>query len=295
MMDNVEAKVKELVTDFKLDEALDVLIAQAQTQTQRKQNALLVLKGKLAMLEEQNLSGIIDPSDVARQKAAIAHQILDIADGSPLDYEVPAPKADEPRVTVQKTVSVPSSGGGKSMYLLIGGFIFAAVVGGFFFAKSCGSQPDKTEQTQTAEPASPTDTNSNQSQTEPAQPHQSGSDELKVLDFPEYRKKYKFLDFQYEFQKVTAETYSDTETKLTIRYFLHCQSNLGICYRAVPRVIADDIEIGPTYQLSTAGWIAHDSTITDELSFVIPNNAKSYYFELLRDGSTWKRGFKILQ
>jgi hypothetical protein len=295
-MDNIEAKVKDLIADFKLEEALELLIAQAQTQTQRKQNALLVLKGKLALLEEQNLSGMLDPSDVARQKAAIAHQILDIADGSPLDYEIPAPKEEEARATIQKTMSIPnqSSGGGK--FLLLGGLLAAVLLVGFFFAKSCGNQADNTAENQTVEPSNQTDTNSNQSQTEPAQPSEfDTSDELKVVDFPDYRKKYNFLDFQYEFQKVTAQSYSDTETKLTLRYLLHCQSNMGVCYRAIPRVLADGIEIGPTYQLNLDGWIAHDSTITDELSFVIPNNAKSYQFELLRDGSTWKRAFKILQ
>ena len=295
MENNVEAKVKELVTDFKLEEALDILIAQAQTQTQRKQNALLVLKGKLALLEEQSLAGMLDPADVARQKATIAHQILDIADGSPLDQEIPAPKKEEPSINIHKTLNVPnqSSGGGK--FLLLGSLLVLALLAGFFIVKNCGTKPDKTAQNQTVEPTSPEDADSDKRQTEPTQPSQTTSDELKVLDFPDYRKKYKVLDFQYEFQEVKAETYSDTETKLTIRYFLHCKSNLGVCYRAIPRVIADEVEIGPTFQLSTAGWIAHDSTITDELSFVIPNNAKSYYFELLRDGSAWKRGFKILQ
>jgi cytochrome c-type biogenesis protein CcmH/NrfG len=89
MEDRNLAQVRELVADFKLEKALELLISQAQTQSQRKQNALLVLKGKLALLEEQNLAGILDHSEVARQKAAIAHQILDIADGSSLDEELP--------------------------------------------------------------------------------------------------------------------------------------------------------------------------------------------------------------
>ncbi|MBI1224465.1 MAG: hypothetical protein GC192_04430 [Bacteroidetes bacterium] len=297
-MDNIEAKVKELVTDFKLEEALDVLIAQAQTQTQRKQNALLVLKGKLAMLEEQNLTGMLSSEDVARQKAAIAHQILDIADGSPLDYDPPAPTANEPSVSVQKTVSIPNNSGSMAKYLLLGALLLAALIAVFYFAKNSSNPADKTAQNQTEETTNPTANDSDKGQTVPSQDTNDEFDtsgDLKVMDFPSYRKKFKFLDFIYDFQDVKAETYSDTETKLTIRYSLKCKSNLGVCYRVIPRVIANDLEIGPSYQLSTAGWVAHDSTIIDELSFVIPNNTTSYYFELLRDGSTWKRAFKILQ
>ena len=296
MMDNIEAKVKELVTDFKLEEALDVLIVQAQTQTQRKQNALLVLKGKLAMLEEQNLSGMLDPSDLARQRATIAHQILDIADGSPLDHEVFEPPTQQ--VTVQKTVSVPTKGGGLGKYLLIGGLLLAAVVAGFFFVKNSGSQPEQADQTQetpTTNKASADDAVSEGKETEPTLPKQEASDEIKMLDFPNYRKKFNFLDFRYDFRDVKAEAYSDTETKLTIRYYFLCRNNAGVCYRAIPRVYADERAIAPSYQLSTAGWIAKDSTITDEINFVLPNNAKSYLFELSRDGSYWKRPFKILQ
>ena len=129
-MDNVEAKVKELVTDFKLEEALEMLIAQAQTQTQRKQNVLLVLKGKLALLEEQSLSGMLGAEDVARHKATIAHQILDIADGSPLDFDVTVPKEPTSPPFVQKTVTLPSAGGGGTWvkYLLLVGLVVVAVL-----------------------------------------------------------------------------------------------------------------------------------------------------------------------
>ncbi|MCF8246413.1 MAG: hypothetical protein K9J37_16310 [Saprospiraceae bacterium] len=298
MMDNIEAKVKELVTDFKLEEALDVLIAQAQTQTQRKQNALLVLKGKLAMLEEQNLNGMLDSSDLARQRATIAHQILDIADGSPLDYELPE-TAPAPPPLIQKNINLPAgSGSSIGKYLLIGGLLLAVVIAGFFFVKNSGSQPEETEQTQqtpTTDQANTAGPVSEEKQTEPAQPRQQTSDEIKVLDFPNYRKKFNFSDLQYTFQEVWAEAYSDTETKLTIQFQLHCRSNLGTCYRAIPVVYVDERRIGTSYQLTTSSWIAQDSTITDEIQFVLPNNAKSYLFELSKDGSSWKRAFKFLQ
>ncbi len=294
-MDKIEAKVKELVTDFKLEEALDVLIAQAQTQTQRKQNALLVLKGKLAMLEEQNLNGMLDPSDLARQRATIAHQILDIADGSPLDYELPE-TAPAPPPLIQKNINLPASSGSSfGKYMLIGGLLLAVVFAGFYFVKKGDSQTEQTEQNQTADQANTEVPVSEENKTTPAQPRQQSSDEIKLLDFPNYRKKFNFSDLQYTFQEVSAEAYSDTETKLTIQFQLHCRSNLGICYRAIPVVYADEHRIGTSYQLTTGSWIPQDSTISDEIQFVLPNNAKSYLFELAKDGSSWKRPFKFLR
>lgn len=294
-MDKIEAKVKELVTDFKLEEALDVLIAQAQTQTQRKQNALLVLKGKLAMLEEQNLNGMLDPSDLARQRATIAHQILDIADGSPLDYELPE-TAPAPPPLIQKNINLPASSGSSfGKYMLIGGLLLAVVFAGFYFVKKGDSQTEQTEQNQTADQANTEVPVSEENKTTPAQPRQQSSDEIKLLDFPNYRKKFNFSDLQYTFQEVSAEAYSDTETKLTIQFQLHCRSNLGICYRAIPVVYADEHRIGTFYQLTTGSWIPQDSTISDEIQFVLPNNAKSYLFELAKDGSSWKRPFKFLR
>lgn len=295
MENNVEARVKELVTDFKLEEALDVLIAQAQTQNQRKQNALLVLKGKLALLEEQNLSGMLDPSDLARQKAAIAHQILDIADGSPLDHEIPTPGTTRPeKVLVQKTVT--ASGGTSWMkYLLLAALLLASVLVGIFIAKS-GSEkakPDSTAQRSEPNPSqSPVTDNKPVRDSSPSVPN---SGELKILDFPNYRKKFNFLDFQFDFRDVKAEPISDSEIKLTLKYYLTCKSNLGICYRATVRLYADGNPIAPAEQSNLAGWLEHNATITDDIDFVLPADTKTFEIELSRDKSTWKRPFKILR
>lgn len=298
MENNTEGKVKELIADFKLDEALDVLIVQAQTQTQRKQNALLVLKGKLAMLEEQSLAGILDHKEVAQQKAAIAHQILDIADGSSLDHELPQPKPEQ--VLVQKTVSVPANSSPLVKYLLIGFGVFVVV---FVLLNFLPIIPDSggAAQTEQAQPKQPTDSSdaeeavSEENTTEPVQPSQPSGDGIKVLDFPNYRKKFNFLDLQFDIQDVEAEAYSDSETKLTIRYHFKCRNNAGICYRATPRVYADERAIRPDFQSNTAAWIDKDSSSTDEINFVLPNNAKKYLIELSRDGSKWSRPFKLLR
>jgi hypothetical protein len=314
MVNNIESKVKELVTDFKLDEALDLLIAQAQTQNQRMQNALLVLKGKLAMLEEQALSGILDPADVARQKAAIAHQLLDIADGSPLDHE-PPPMPAEPQVLVQKTVRVPTAQGGSTgKYLLFGGLLVAALVAGFFFAKSCGNSKEgtahKTQSEQTT-PASPTVPNgqttaegatSPVSNNNPNQPaanqntsniRQPGS-RLVINDFPNLSKGFNFLDLHYTFFTYGLGWVSDTEIKLTVKSGIACRSNIGICYRANLKVYADGVAISPSYQKDLLGWYEHKASVNDEVQFILPANAQSFAIELSRDNSTWKRPFKIL-
>lgn len=286
-MDNIEAKVKDLIADFKLEEALELLIAQAQTQTQRKQNALLVLKGKLALLEEQNLSGMLDPSDVAQQKAAIAHQLLDIADGSMLDHDIPAPTPEEPRISVQKTVNVPSSGNGLAKYLLIAGLLVAAIVAGIFISKNMGEKnANNAVDTNTQHPATQdgpsTSTN----------PTPGGA--LKVMNFPSLQLAFNFLDNRIEFRWADAEWISDTEIRLKIRYYLTCKSNLGICYRPSIRLYADGRPLAPTDQSNTEGWVAHEATITDDINFVFPSDTKTFEIELSRDKSTWRRPFSIL-
>ncbi len=305
MENNVEAKVKELVTDFKLEEALDILIAQAQTQTQRKQNALLVLKGKLAMLEEQNLAGILDPGDVARQKAAIAHQILDIADGSPLDHEIPTPIQSDgvtpshpvttrpEQVLVQKTVSVPTTGGSSPWmkYLLIAALLVVAVVAGIFISKSFGEK--KSGIADESKPVQP----SQEQTTDVTNDHTTSPSggPLRVLDFPNLQQPFNFHDFGYEFRWADAEWISDSEIRLKMRCYITCKSNLGICYRATMQIYADGKPIAPAEQSNTADWVEHNATITDDISFVLPADAKEFHIELSRDKSTWKRPFKILR
>ncbi len=292
MDNNVEATVKALVTDFKLEEALDILIAQAQTQNQRKQNALLVLKGKLAMLEEQRLSGMIDPEDVARQKAAIAHQILDIADGSSLDFEMPAPPQEQ--VLVQKTVNAPTAVAPLVRYLLIGlgflvvGFLLLRLLNSKTDSETAANHPDR------GQPVQPT-------ADDPPFHHENSKGNARsdgaliVQDFPNLKKPFNFLDFGLEFVWADAEWISDSEIRLKVRYYLTCKSNLGVCYRADVRIHADGKPIAPADQSNLDGWIAHNATASDDLNFVLPADAKEFLIEFSRDHSTWKRPFKILR
>lgn len=292
MENNTEAKVKELVTDFKLDEALDLLIAQAQSQNQRKQNTLLVLKGKLAMLEEQGLAGILDLDELARQKAAIAHQILDIADGSPLDHELPQPNPEQ--VTVQKTVNVPTASGssGVGKYLLIGSLFVAALLAGFFLAKSCawgGSNPiTPTQQTDSPKQPGTAEAPENDS----GRPTPGGP--IMVRNFPSLKLPFNFLDFSVEFSWANAEWISDSEIRLKIRYYLTCKNNLGICYREKIRLYADSIPVELAEQSDLSGWVAQGGIITNDVSFVFPADTKVFEIELSRDKSSWRRPFQVL-
>jgi Effector-associated domain 11 len=293
MENNIEARVKELVTDFKLDEALDMLIAQAQTQNQRKQNTLLVLKGKLALLEEQNLSGMLDPSDLARQKATIAHQILDIADGSPLDLGMTIPQP-EPQAFVQKTVNAPAALGATwPKYLMLAVLLTLAVLAGVFISNNFGDKKaNEADQPRPSQPKQEPSTTADNNDTAPVQPSDAP---LKLLNFPNVKRPFNFLDFVYEFAWADVEWVSDNEIRLKIRCYLTCKSNLGNCYCGAVRIYADGKPFAPAEQSNLAGWVAHEATITDDLAFVLPANAKDYQIELSRDKSTWKRPFKILQ
>ncbi|PSR11600.1 MAG: hypothetical protein DA408_18615 [Bacteroidetes bacterium] len=289
MDNNVEARVKELVGNFKLEQALDVLIAEAQQQTQRKQHTLLVLKGKLALLAEQDMMGTVDADDVAKEKAKIAHHILVIAGGSTLDEEEPA--ADP------KTAGVTGKGSPTGRYLLLGGLLVAVLVAGFFMVRRVGKLADRAAKSQQEQPRDAPTADAarldNQTANKPQPATSSG--QLRVQDFPNLRKKFNFQDFQFEFRDVTATLISDSEIQLKMSYALTCRNNAGICYRATIRIYADGNPIAPSNQTNLAGWLEHNSAIKDELTFVLDASAQDFQLELSRDHSTWKRAFKILR
>ena len=285
---NVEARVKELVGDFKLEQALDVLIAEAQQQTQRKQHTLLLLKGKLAMLAEQDMMGTVDADDVAREKARIAHHILVIAGGSTLDEEEPA--------TTPKTADATSNSSPTGRYLLLGGLLVAVLVAGFFMIRRAGKLADRAAKSQQEQPRdAPTAAAAGLDNPTDNSGKASASGQLRVQDFPNLRKKFNFQDFQFEFRDVTATMISDSEIQLKMSYGLTCRNNAGICYRSTIRIYADGNPIAPSNQTNLDGWLAHNSTIKDELTFVLDASARDFHLELSRDHSTWKRAFKILR
>ena len=80
MEKNISVKVKALIADNKLEEALDILIGVEQNKGRERYNTLILLKGKLEMLEEQELADLLEFEDLAREKRRIAHTILNMTD-----------------------------------------------------------------------------------------------------------------------------------------------------------------------------------------------------------------------
>lgn len=292
---NIENEVKSLVGEFKLEDALDLLIGEAKKQNERKENTLLILKGKLAMLNEQALAGMLDPAELARQKTVIAHQILDIADGSSLDLDAPVVE-DEPQVVIQKTVQAPA---GKSLqwtWVIIAVCLGLALFTVLLLRTSDDNKKETAQsvqdETRKSESSKPTD-ESPSSQDNRPEANQS-NDKIKILDFPNLRQPFNFLDFKVEFTAVEAEWISDNEIKLSIRYQQSCRNNLGICYRQAIKIYADGKAIAPYEQSNTDGWVEKGASISDAIGFVLPAHAKEWMIELSREQSVWKRPFKLI-
>ena len=98
------------------------------------------------MLEEQEMAGLLDFDELARQKGRIAHSILKMTEGTVSATE-PIPTK---RVEVQKTASssIPIF-----KYLFFG-LLIVAVAAGIFFMKKTNSKPaqpakDLTDKTET--------------------------------------------------------------------------------------------------------------------------------------------------
>ncbi|MBI5917338.1 MAG: hypothetical protein HY842_18375 [Bacteroidetes bacterium] len=285
---NAASKVRELIADNKLEEALDVLINNEQHQSQERNNTLLLLKGKLAMLEEQEIAGLLDFEELARQRANISHQILKLTDGSPPDFEGTI-ENPEP-VLIQKTIQAPAIAVPWVKYLLVATLLLVVVVAGITLAKSFGEKKSTTaHEPQPGQPGTEQPTHADE-----GQPNSPSSGPVKVLDFPNLQQPFNFLDFGFEFRWAEAEWISDSEIRLKIRCYITCKSNLGICYRAAMHIYADGKPIAPAEQSNAAGWVEHNAIITDDINFLLPAHAKEFQIELARDHSTWRRPFKIL-
>lgn len=289
MNHSLETKIRDLVADNQLDDALDLLINDEVHNNQRKQHVLLVLKGKLSLLEEQQLAGILSAEELGRQRAAIAHQLLDIADGSSLDQELPreAPEDSVPR-------AVPAARPARWPKLLLAvALLGAAVYLGVFIARPSGGSEPKRPGPQAPQDV-PQDVPQDADQDVPQDADQDAPEgEVQLTSFPNYRKKFNFLDFQLEFLDVTAVRASDQQVRLRLRYKLVCHSNLGICYRESVRVFVDDDPIAPHERKKLFGYIEHNATEEEELVFLLDAQARDYAIELSRDGSSWRRSFKI--
>ncbi len=278
-------RIKALIADNQLEEALSLMIGMEKWQGQERHNTLLLLKGKLAMIKEQEMAGLLDMDEVMQQKLKIAHSLLKMLDEKPEDfYNDTSPAAK--RVEVQKTAPTPS-GNPMTKYLFIGlGLVAVAfLLFKFLVQNPADDRENRQADTQRSE--------QNEVAENPAT--QPGDKPLKVLDFPDLKKPFNFLDFRLEFVWADAEWMSDQAVRLKIRYYLTCKSNLGICYRAAIRIYADGRPIAPASQSNLDGWIEHEATATDDVTFELPADTEDFLIEFSRDHSSWKRPFKILK
>lgn len=315
-----EAQVRELVGENKLEEAIDLLLSQ-KGQTSRRQNALLIIKSRLSSLEEQELAGMIAFDELSRQKAKIAHQVLDIADGSSLDEAASTP-------------SNSSAKGGGSKYLLIGGTILLAAIALIFAWPKSGDEvvtdqsPEPKEEVRPQTPVSEEKTTAKvekddkaveEKKEEPKQntrrvaeePPRKKEEEEKereaqpavvarkasIPSFPDYGRRILHRDLYVTYQKPVLTLMDDPtspKVKMVLPLSIKCRNNLGYCEREKIMVLVGGKPYEPTRK--TGGTtLNHGDTVEEELTFILPADAGSYQLSLSSGGTEPRiRGFKIL-
>ncbi|HHM21054.1 MAG TPA: hypothetical protein ENJ20_03425 [Bacteroidetes bacterium] len=299
MKKEISQKIKTLVSDNRLEEALDVLIGVEKDKNRERYNTLILLKGKLEMLEEQELAGLLDFDELARQKLRIAHALLEMTDSKTpsIPAETPMPRH---RAPVYK-------------YLL-----FAVLALGLVWVvvpkpeTPKDNSPQKKDQKTTPpkqqpiapienhNPHTPQTTPDNKTAEKPTRkdnqpPTLPTNKTQRVLlkQFPPLNRPFNFGDIRYTFQNARIEKMPDGRLKMTLKINLLCRNNLGTCDREKIRIIADGKPFAPVRQLSTAKNMENKTTITDELIFALPANASAYRIQLSKYRSDWTRGFAI--
>ena len=276
---NISNQIKKLVADNRLEEALDRLINYEQDKGRERYNTLILLKGKLEMLEEQELADLLEFDDLEREKRKIAHAVLKMTDDDGRPTFEPSPTKE---VEIRKTVTVPEKTSGVyGKYLILLVIVAGIVMGIFFMMSRFPSGNDNQVQNEKQE-------------TRDVPPPNNSSGQLRLLDFPNIDRPFNFGDIQYHIKDVKVEKYSDTEIKLTLKIDLTCKSNLGMCYREEVRIVVDDNPIAPKERKAWEGYLEHNASTKEELVFVFPTGEK-YKVLLEKNSSTWERAFKILQ
>lgn len=294
MNNELSEQIRNLVGENQLEQALDLLIEKEESTGQERVHTLLILRGKLSMLEEQELAGALDMEELMQQKAKIAFALLKMTEDEPdTGAEIHLPDSGgttrTKHIEIRKTVpaTAPTKGSPIQKYLLTAGVAIAVIAAILLFKdKDQGSSipadtMDETTETRAKNPNSP--------QTDP--------EEVRLLDFPNLNNPFNFSDIRYTFQEVNLEKYSDgsaTEpatVKLTLKMNLECRSNLGICYREAFRILVDGQPVEPTERQNYAGWIEHNASATDVLVFILDAGGREFSVELEKNKSFWRRGF----
>ncbi len=172
---NISTKIKALVADNQLEEALDLLIGMEQERGRERYNTLILLKGKLEMLEEQELADLLEFDDLAREKRKIAHALLNMTDEMSEGASIRGPIVTK-QVSAQKTVSGNPAPVFK--YLFFGLLLVAALVVAYNLtgdndpATPPPGPADPTTEQKTTEPKTtePTTTKKQEPENTPAPP-----------------------------------------------------------------------------------------------------------------------------
>lgn len=135
MSQNHSNKIRDLIADNQLEEALDVLIGVEQNKGQQRYHTLVLLKGKLDMLEEQEMAGMLDFDELSRQKMRIAHSILKMSEDE--NWSEPVAGGGK-QINVQKNAG---SGNTIFKYLFFGVLGLAAVAGIFYMMQPAVELP----------------------------------------------------------------------------------------------------------------------------------------------------------
>ncbi|MEO1259866.1 MAG: hypothetical protein AAFZ15_13825 [Bacteroidota bacterium] len=307
MEKNISQNIKELVAENKLEEALDSLIDVEATIGRERYNTLILLKGKLEMLEEQELAGLMEFNDLSREKRKIAHALLKMAD----DVEAGQAGVSEKKKN-EKTVSKWGN------YLLAGVLGVAALIAVLNFLQPSKSdlpenpQQELTEQKEPVEipPSEPTVEKKENNQppvpkkeeSKPAAEKQETEKATLPADEPEeilisgFPGKGTLGTVKFSFSHVTVEKTSDPDQlKLSFQTDLTCRTNFDTCDRPDFTMKVDGKSFVPAAHSRTKTFIKSGGSATETLAFVFAAGAESYQIKAELYGSTFVRGFKIIQ
>lgn len=176
-------QIRTYISDNELEKALNLLIGIEQSKGRERSNTLVLLKGKLDMLEEQEMAGLLDFDELARQKGKIAHSILRMTEGEESGH---VSDAEMPTKHVEFRKTAPATNSPSIFkYLFFGLLGLGAMAAVFFMMRpSSETQPDQAEKETTEVPVPPAEENDPTETTEvPAEQPDKPSDEGKKTDF----------------------------------------------------------------------------------------------------------------
>ncbi|HFA52071.1 MAG TPA: hypothetical protein ENJ95_23895 [Bacteroidetes bacterium] len=315
----IAEKVEALVADNQLEEALDLLIEAEQNKGQERYDTLLLLKGKLAMLDEQELSGMLDFDELARQKMRISHALLKITDD-----EAPARPAIKPtpqkHFEIQKTAPAPpSSTAPVFKYILMAFLAIAAAAAIYNWQKPTAIEQLPTDQShkeikntdkQTADeqPTKPKDRTPEstikkeekpEEKTPPPTIPSTDDDPVRLNGFPKAGKTYSLGDTKFVINDIVARRLqkngaaAPAKLELSFKLELSCRTNLGQCTRPNVHLLMDDKVIEPLKHNRTKTWMAPGTSVVEELTFVFNVNNPACRIKLEKNNSPWVRAFRI--